>query len=123
MAFDPSFTGENGGEIRNVGSPEFFTEDFSAAVDYLGLLPSVDRNKIGAIGICGLSRMALTAATSDTRIKAIATTSMYDMSKSMSRGYKNSYTREQRQKIIEDLSQQRWDDAKSGNYELGLHEL
>src|SRR2546423_1002146 len=69
LAFDPSFTGESGREVRNVGSPEIFTEDFSAAVDYIGLLPSVDRNRIGVMGICGLSGMALTAATSDSRIK------------------------------------------------------
>ena len=62
LAFDPSFTGESGGEVRNVASPEFFTEDFSAAVDHIGLLPIVDRDRIGAMGICGLSGMALTAA-------------------------------------------------------------
>jgi fermentation-respiration switch protein FrsA (DUF1100 family) len=123
LAFDPSFTGESEGEVRNVGSPEIFTEDFSAAVDYIGLLPSVDRNRIGVIGICGLSGMALTAATSDSRIKAIATVSMYDMSRSMSRSYKDSYTLEQRHKVIDYLSQQRWKDAESGKYELGLHEV
>jgi fermentation-respiration switch protein FrsA (DUF1100 family) len=123
LAFDPSFTGESGGEVRNVASPDIFTEDYSAAVDYIGLLPSVERNKIGAIGICGLSGMALTAATSDTRIKAIATASMYDMSRSMSRSYKDSYTREQRQAVIDYLSQQRWEDAENGIYALGLHEV
>jgi fermentation-respiration switch protein FrsA (DUF1100 family) len=123
LAFDPSFTGESGGEVRNVASPEIFTEDFSAAVDYIGLLPSVDRNRIGVIGICGLSGMALTAATSDTRIKAVATASMYDMSRSISRSYKNGYTLEQRKKVIDYLSQQRWTDAKNGNYALGLHEV
>jgi uncharacterized protein len=123
LAFDPSFTGESGGQVRNVGSPEMFTEDFSAAVDYIGLLPSVDRDRIGAIGICGLSGMALTAATSDTRIKAIATASMYDMSRSMSRSYKDAYTPEQRKKVIDYLSQQRWTDAENGNYALGLHEV
>ena len=123
LAFDPSFTGESGGEVRNVGSPDIFTEDFSAAVDYIGLLPSVNRNRIGVIGICGLSGMALTAATSDTRIKAVATASMYDMSRSISRSYKDSYTLEQRKKVIDYLSQQRWEDAKNGNYSLGLHEI
>ena len=123
LAFDPSFTGESGGDVRNVASPEFFTEDFSAAVDYVGLLPDVHRNRIGAIGICGLSGMALTAASGDTRIKAVATASMYDMSRSISRSYKNSYTREQRQKVIDYLSQQRWSDAKSGSYALGYHEV
>jgi fermentation-respiration switch protein FrsA (DUF1100 family) len=123
LAFDPSFTGESGGEARNVGSPEIFTEDFSAAVDYIGLLPSVDRNRIGVIGICGLSGMALTAATSDSRIKAVATASMYDMSRSMSRSYKDSYTLEQRKKVIDYLSQQRWADAENGKAALGLHEV
>jgi uncharacterized protein len=123
LAFDPSFTGESGGDVRNVGSPEIFTEDFSAAVDYIGLLPSVDRNRIGVIGICGLSGMALTAATSDSRIKAIATASMYDMSRSMSRSYKDSYTLEQRKKVVDYLSQQRWIDAENGKAALGLHEV
>jgi uncharacterized protein len=123
LAFDPSFTGESGGEVRNVGSPEIFTEDFSAAVDYIGLLPSVDRDCIGVIGICGLSGMALTAATSDSRIKAVATASMYDMSRSMSRSYKDSYTIEQRKKVVGYLSQQRWEDAENGKAALGLHEV
>jgi fermentation-respiration switch protein FrsA (DUF1100 family) len=123
LALDPSFTGESGGEVRNVGSPEIFTEDFSAGVDYIGLLPSVDRNRIGVVGICGLSGMALTAATSDSRIKAVATASMYDMSRSISRGYKDGYTLEQRKKVIDYLSQQRWVDAESGKYAIGLHEV
>jgi len=123
LAFDPSFTGESSGEIRNVASPDIFTEDFSAAVDYFGSLPFVDRNRIGVIGICGLSGMAITAATSDTRIKAVATASMYDMSRSISRSYKDSYTPEQRKKVIDYLSQQRWADVDSGTYALGLHEV
>jgi fermentation-respiration switch protein FrsA (DUF1100 family) len=123
LAFDPSFTGESGGDVRNVASPEFFTEDFSAAVDHIGMLPAVDRDRIGAIGICGLSGMALTAASGDSRIKAVATASMYDMSRSMSRSYKDSYTREQRQKVVDYLSQQRWADAESGKYALGYHEV
>ena len=81
MTFAPSFGGESGGEVRNMASPEIFTEDYSAAVDYVGLLPYVDRDRIGAIGICGLSGMAITAAGTDTRIKAVATLSMYDMSR------------------------------------------
>lgn len=123
LAFDPSFTGESGGEVRNVGSPEIFTEDFSAAVDYIGLLPSVDRNRIGVMGICGLSGMALTATTSDSRIKAVATASMYDMSRSISRSYKDSYTTEQRHKVLDYISQQRWIDAANGKTEVGLHEV
>ena len=123
LAFDPSFTGESGGAVRNVASAEFFTEDFSAAVDYVGLLPNVDRERIGAIGICGLSGMALTAASGDSRIKAVATASMYDMSRSMSRSYKDSYTREQRHQVVDYLSQQRWADAQKGRYALGYHEV
>lgn len=123
LAFDPSFTGESGGEVRGVASPDIFTEDFSAAVDYIGLLPSVDRNRIGLMAICGLSGMALTAATSDSRIKAVATASMYDMSRSISRSHQDSYTQEQRQKVVDYLSQQRWKDAENGNYAVGLHEV
>ena len=123
LAFDPSYTGESSGEPRNVASPDINTEDFSAAVDYLGLLPNVDRNRIGVIGICGFSGMALTAATSDSRIKAVVTASMYDMSRSMSRSYKDSYTDEQRHKVIDYLSQQRWADAENGSYSLGYHEV
>ncbi|MDN5841954.1 MAG: alpha/beta hydrolase [Alcaligenaceae bacterium] len=122
LAFDPSYTGESSGQPRNVASPDINTEDFSAAVDFLGLQPNVDRNRIGVIGICGYSGMALTAATSDSRIKALATTSMYDMSRSISRSHKDSYTMEQRHKVIDYLSQQRWIDAESGKYSLGYHE-
>lgn len=123
LAFDPSFTGESGGEVRNVASPDIFTEDFSAAVDHLGLQSYVDRNNIGVLAICGLSGMAITAAASDSRIKAVATASMYDMSRSISKSYKDSYTKEQRHKIIDYLSQQRWVDAEKGTYALGFHEI
>src|SRR5919109_3273594 len=68
LAFDPSYTGESGGEPRHIASPDINTEDFSAAVDFLGLQSLVDRNRIGALGICGYSGMALTAATGDSRI-------------------------------------------------------
>lgn len=123
LAFDPSFGGESGGEVRNTASPDIFTEDYSAAVDYVGLLNYVDRERIGAVGICGLSGMAITAAGSDTRIKAVATLSMYDMSRDMSRGHMDYYTKEQRMKIKQYLSQQRWRDAESGTYALGNHEI
>jgi hypothetical protein len=123
LAFDPSYTGESGGQPRNVASPDINAEDFSAAVDFLGLQRSVDRERIGVIGICGFSGMALTAATSDSRIKAVATTSMYDMSRSMSRSHLDSYTLEQRHKVIDYLSQQRWADAERGSPALGLHEV
>ncbi|MDX2600369.1 alpha/beta hydrolase [Streptomyces caniscabiei] len=116
LAFDPSFTGESGGRVRDVGSPDINTEDWSAAVDFLGLQKIVDRERIGAQGICGLSGMALTAAAADSRIKAVATAAMYDMSRAMSRGYQDYYTREQRQKVIDHLSRQRWIDAENGTY-------
>jgi fermentation-respiration switch protein FrsA (DUF1100 family) len=123
LAFDPSYTGESSGEPRNTASPDINTEDFSAAVDFLGLHASVDRNRIGVLGICGLSGMALTAATSDSRIRAVATVSMYDMSRSMSRSHRDSYTKEQRQEVIDYLSQQRWAEAEAGRHAVGLHEV
>ena len=76
VAFDPSFTGESAGDVRDVGSPDIYTEDFSAAVDFLGLQQIVDRERIGVQAICGLSGMAITAATADSRVKAVATVSM-----------------------------------------------
>jgi fermentation-respiration switch protein FrsA (DUF1100 family) len=123
LAIDPSYTGESSGEPRNVASPDINAEDVSAAVDFLGLHEAVDRNRIGALGICGYSGMSLTAATSDSRIKAVATVSMYDMSRSMSRGYRDSYTKEQRRNIIEYVSEQRWADAERGTYAAGPHEV
>ncbi|MGW9121176.1 alpha/beta hydrolase [Streptomyces sp. NPDC055663] len=123
LAFDPSFTGESGGTVRDVGSPEIYTEDFSAAVDFLGLQKIVDRERIGVQAVCGLSGMALTAAAADSRIKAVATASMYDMSRSMSRGHEDFYTREQRQKVVDYISRQRWIDAEKGTFARGSHEV
>ena len=112
LAFDPSYTGESGGEPRNVPSPEINSEDFSAAVDFLGLQPYVDRDRIGLIGICGFGGMGLSAAAIDKRIKAVVTTSMYDMSRVMSKGYFDKMTLDQRTKMLEQTSQQRWADAE-----------
>jgi len=114
LAFDPSYTGESGGEPRNVASPDINTEDFSAAVDFLGLQPFVDRNRIGIIGICGFGGMALNATAVDKRVKAVVTTSMYDMSRVMAKGYYDKMTIEQRTQMLEQMSQQRWEDAKKG---------
>ncbi|MEC3874388.1 alpha/beta hydrolase [Chryseobacterium salviniae] len=114
IAFDPSYTGESGGEPRDIASPDINTEDFSAAVDFLGLQHNVDRNKIGIIGICGFGGMALNATAIDKRIKAVATTSMYDMTRVISKGYNDVVTLEQRTKTLEDLNQQRWKDAETG---------
>jgi len=119
LAFDPSYTGESAGEPRHVASPDINTEDFSAAVDFLGLQPTVDRERIGIIGICGWGGMALNAAAVDKRIKAVATSTMYDMSRVMSKGYNDKMTKEQRTKLLEQLSQQRWKDSEKGTPELG----
>ena len=115
LAFDPSYTGESGGEPRNVASPDINSEDFSAAVDFLGLHPSVDRERIGMIGICGWGGMALNAAAVDKRVKAVATSTMYDMTRLMSKGYNDSVTLEQRTQALEQLSRQRWADAEKGS--------
>jgi fermentation-respiration switch protein FrsA (DUF1100 family) len=114
LAFDPSYTGESSGEPRNVASPDINTEDFSAAVDFLGLQKNIDRTKIGIIGICGFGGMALNATAIDKRIKAVATTSMYDMTRVMSKGYFDAMTLEQRTKMLEQLGEQRWKDAENG---------
>lgn len=119
LAFDPSYTGESGGQPRHVASPDINTEDFSAAVDFLGLQPEVDRERIGIIGICGWGGMALNAAAVDKRIKAVVTSTMYDMTRVMSRGYNDRVTVEERAKTLEQLSQQRWKDAEKGGPELG----
>ena len=119
LAFDPSYTGESGGEPRNVASPDINTEDFSAAVDFLGLQPSVDRERIGIIGICGWGGMALHAAAVDKRVKAVATSTMYDMTRVMSKGYNDSVTLEQRAQTLEQLSRQRWADAEKGTPAYG----
>lgn len=114
LAFDGSYTGESGGEPRDVASPDINTEDFSAAVDYLGLHSSVDRERIGIIGICGWGGMALNAVAVDKRVKAVVTSTMYDMTRVMSKGYNDSVTLEQRTQTLEQLSRQRWEDAANG---------
>ncbi|HET7003787.1 MAG TPA: alpha/beta hydrolase [Puia sp.] len=114
LAFDPSYTGESSGEPRNVASPDINTEDYSAAVDFLGLQKSVDRNRIGIIGICGFAGFALNATAVDKRVRAVATTSMYDMCRVTSKGYNDIVTPEQRYKTLEQLSLQRWQDARLG---------
>ncbi|MDT9632952.1 alpha/beta hydrolase [Pseudomonas sp. JV449] len=114
LAFDPSYTGESSGEPRNVASPDINTEDVSAAVDALGLQPSVDRERIGVIGICGWGGMALNAVALDKRVKAVVASTMYDMTRVMSKGYNDSVTLEQRTQGLEQLSAQRWVDAENG---------
>ncbi|SDR02014.1 hypothetical protein SAMN05216294_3166 [Flagellimonas zhangzhouensis] len=118
LAFDPSYTGESGGEPRHVASPDINTEDFSAAIDFLGLQENVDREKVGIIGICGFGGFALNATAVDKRVKAVATTSMYDMSRVNAKGYFDSTTPEQRTQMLEQMSQQRWVDAENGTAAL-----
>ena len=123
LAFDPSYTGESGGEPRNVASPDINTEDFSAAIDFLGLQKNVDRNQIGIIGICGWAGMGLNAAAVDKRVKAVAVTSMYNMSRVMANGYFDSMTPEQRSTTLEQLGEQRWKDAEKGTYAASTNNL
>ena len=112
LTFDQVYMGESGGEPRHVSSPDLFAESFSAAVDYLGVkLPFVDRERIGAIGICGSGGFALSAAQADVRIKAVATTSMYNITdvRFMSGSDKAALERMKRQ-----LCEQRWTDFANG---------
>lgn len=123
LAFDPSYTGESSGQPRNVASPDINTEDFSAAVDFLGFQKNINREKIGIIGICGFGGFALNASAADKRIKAVATTSMYDMTRVMSKGYNDIVTAEQRAKNLEQLGLQRWKDAENGTYAQSANNL
>ncbi len=115
IAFDESYNGESSGEPRHVSSPDIFVEDFSAGVDFLGTRPFVDRNKIGVVGICGSGGFSLTAAQVDHRIKAVVTASMYDMSRVIRKGWKDSMSAEQRSQTLDQLGEQRWKDFQSGS--------
>ncbi len=119
VAFDPSFTGESSGEPRNVASPDINTEDFSAAIDFLGVQSFVDREKVGIMGICGFGGMGLNTTAVDKRVKAVAVASMYDMSRVTAKGYFDSMTPEQRAGMLEQLGEQRWKDAESGEPAYG----
>ena len=122
LAFDPSYTGESGGEPRLVASPDINTEDYSAAVDFLSVQKDVNPDKIGILGICGFGGFALNAAAIDTRIKATVTSTMYDMSRVNSNGYFDSMGKDERYKLKEKLNSQRTEDFKNGTYakEAGL---
>lgn len=119
VAFDPSFTGESGGNVRYVADPSLNTEDFSAAIDFLSTREFIDPEKIGIIGICGWGGMAINAAAMDTRIKATVSSTMYDMSRVTANGYfdadDNEESRYQRKKAMND---QRTKDYKEGKYAL-----
>lgn len=118
IAFDPSYTGESGGQPRYVASPDINTEDFSAAVDFLSIRDDVDNERIGIIGICGWGGLAINAASIDTRIKATATATMYDMSRVNAKGYFDSMGVDERYELRQKLNTQRTADAKSQTYTL-----
>ena len=118
IAFDPSYTGESGGQPRYVASPDINTEDFCAAVDFLSTLDDVDPERIGILGICGWGGMALNAVAMDTRIKATVTSTMYDMSRVNANGYFDAMDADQRYELRRQLNAQRTLDAKKGTYEL-----
>ena len=120
MAFDPSFTGESGGQPRYMASPDINTEDFQAAVDDLSCREDVDPEKIGIIGICGWGGMALNAAALDTRIKATVASTMYDMARVNANGYFDAEDSEAaRYEKKKALNAQRIEDYKNGSYALG----
>ena len=119
IAFDPSYTGESGGQPRYVASPDINTEDFQAAVDFLSVQDNVDREKIGIIGICGWGGMALNAAAIDTRIKASVASTMYDMTRVNAKGYFDAEDNEDiRYSKRKALNAQRTEDYKNGSYAL-----
>ena len=117
LAFDPSFIGESGGEVRNVASPDINTEDFCAAVDFLSTQDLVDPEKVGILGICGFGGMALNAAAMDTRIKATVASTMYDMTRVNAKGYFDAAdSADARYETKKALNAQRTEDYKNGTY-------
>ncbi|QDI91337.1 alpha/beta hydrolase [Salicibibacter halophilus] len=120
IAFDASYNGESGGEPRNIASPEAFTEDFSAAVDFLGTNDLVDQDRIGVLGVCGSGGFAINAAQADPRLQAVATTSLYDMGRANREGLglapvpDEVMTDEERMLALEEAAEQRWIEAEGG---------
>ena len=126
LSIDLSFWGDSGGESRNAVLPDVYAEDFSAAVDFLGTREFVDRERIGAVGICGSGSFAISAAKIDPRLKAIATVSMYDMGTAKRNGLKNAVTPEQRKQALIEAAEQRYVEFLGGEtrYTGGtVHEL
>ena len=117
MAFDPSYTGESGGEPRYTASPDINTEDFQAAVDFLSVQGNVDPERVGILGICGWGGMALNAAALDTRIKATVASTMYDMTRVNAKGYFDAAdSADARYETKKALNAQRTEDYKNGTY-------
>ncbi|MBO7515472.1 MAG: alpha/beta hydrolase [Lachnospiraceae bacterium] len=120
MTFDPSFTGESGGAVRYMASPDINTEDFMAAVDFLAMSERVDPERIGILGICGWGGMALNAAALDTRIRATVASTMYDMTRVNAKGYFDSEDSEEaRYEKKKAICAQRTEDLRRGEYQLG----
>ena len=120
IAFDPSFTGESGGNVRYMASPDINTEDFMAAVDFLSLNDKVDPERIGIIGICGWGGMAINTAALDTRVKATVASTMYDMTRVNAKGYFDADdSEEKRYEARKAMCAQRLEDLKTGEYKLG----
>ncbi|KQQ20743.1 hypothetical protein ASF48_09105 [Rathayibacter sp. Leaf299] len=117
LAFDASYNGESGGEPHFIASPEAFVEDFSAAVDYLGLHPLVDADRLGVLGVCGSGGFSIAAAQTDTRMKAVATVSMYDMGRDRRQSLGDTMTEEERRQQVDVMSRQRWAEARGGESE------
>ena len=119
IAFDPSYTGESGGQPRNVASPDINTEDFSAAVDYLATRDDVDAERIGILGICGWGGFAINAAAMDTRIKATVASTMYDICRGTANGYFDANNNaDARYQMRKQLNAQRTEDYRNGSYKL-----
>jgi fermentation-respiration switch protein FrsA (DUF1100 family) len=114
LSFDLSFWGDSEGQPRNAVSPDIYADDFSAAVDFLGTRPFVDRNRIGVVGICGSGSFAISAAKIDPRLKAIATVNMYDMGAASRNAIRHSLTLEQRKKILDEAAEQRFVEFAGG---------
>lgn len=118
MAFDPSFTGESGGNPRNMASPDINTEDFQAAVDFLSNYEGVDDDKIGIVGICGWGGLALNAAALDTRIKGTVVSTMYDLTRVAAKGYFDSENNEEARYEIK----KKWNEQRTKDYQVGYYE-
>lgn len=114
LSLDLPFWGESEGKPRNMVSPEMYAEAFSAAVDFLGTQPFVDRNRIGVLGVCGSGSFVISAAKIDPRMKAIATVSMYDMGAVNRNGLRHGQTVAQRKQIIAEAAEQRYVEFKGG---------
>ena len=118
LTFDPSYNGDSAGFPRHLSSPELFVEDFHAGVDFVGTRAGIDRNKIGIIGICGSGGFGLSAAQVDPRIKAVATVSMYDISRMHAEGFAGTLDADARKATLDALATQRWEEFETGRPEL-----